>query len=77
MANLITVPTFIFNQGKPDGDLDYERPIHVDYYNGSICLRQDGDFEEQEQILISPQYLDKLFKEIKKHQADAEKSLKR
>lgn len=67
MADLITVPTFTFNQGDvfSGEDLQAERPIHVDYFNGSIQLRQDGEFDEQEKILISDAFLDKLFKEIK------------
>lgn len=77
MASLITVPTFTFNQGDVfNQDEHSERPIHVDYYNGSICLRQDGDFVSQEEIIISPKHLDALFKEIKKHQKDAEAILK-
>lgn len=72
MAELITVPTFTFNQGDIfNSDPQVERPIHVDFYSGSICLRQDGEYETQEQILISPAYLDKLFKAIKKHQKEA------
>lgn len=42
MTELITVPTFVFSQGKL-GDVDFETPIHVDYYNGTIVLRQDGN----------------------------------
>ena len=72
MAELITVPTFTFNQGKAnDGDYE-ENPISVDFYNGSIILRQDGSFDQQEKIVIHPKYLDALFKEIKKHRPEAE-----
>jgi hypothetical protein len=53
-------------------DNEVERPISVDFYNGSICLRQDGEYDEQEKINIHPAFLDKLFKEIKKHQKEAE-----
>lgn len=70
MSELITVPTFVFNQGDL-GDMKFELPIHVDYYNGTIVLRQDGDYDAQETINISPEYLDKLFKEIKKHLPEA------
>lgn len=77
MAELITVPTFTFNQGDMyQSDPDSERPIHVDFYNGTICLRQDGEFEQQEEIKISPKYLDRFFREIKKHLPDAEAVLK-
>jgi hypothetical protein len=76
MAKLITVPTFIFQQGDMwDQEGDSEKPIHVDYYNGSICLRQDGEYEKQEEIIISPKYLNALFKEIKKHLPEAEAML--
>lgn len=77
MAELISVPTFIFNQGEIFQDETCEKPIHVDYYNGTIVLRQDGEFKQQEEIKISPIFLEKLFKEIKKHQPNAEKLLKR
>lgn len=71
MADLMTVPTFVFNQGDVFDENGAERPIHVDYYNGSICLRQyDGDVKEE--IIISEDYLHSLFKEIKKHLPDAQ-----
>lgn len=75
-TELITVPTFVFPQGKL-GDNNYESPIHVDFYNGSICLRQDGDYEQMEQIIIDPKHLESLFKEIKRHRANAEAMLKK
>lgn len=74
-TELITVPTFVFPQGKL-GDTNYERPIHVDYYNGSICLRQDGEFTQQEQIILLPEHIEALFREIKRHRKDAEHILK-
>lgn len=75
-TELITVPTFVFPQGKL-GDEDYERPIHVDYYNGSICLRQDGELDQQEIIHLLPDQVDALFREIKRHKKNAEAMLKR
>jgi hypothetical protein len=71
MSELITVPTFTFSQGKPGDDV-FESPIHVDFYNGCIVLRQDGEYTQQEQINILPQHLDALFREIKKHRPEAE-----
>lgn len=71
-TKLISVPTFTFNQGDMLLDNEFERPISVDFYNGCIVLRQDGEFENQEEILISPKFLDALFKEIKKHKPEAE-----
>lgn len=76
MSELITVPTFTFNQGSLfNGDTDVERPIHVDYYNGTITLRQEGEFTQEETINIHPKFLDALFKEIKKHLPNANKML--
>jgi hypothetical protein len=76
MTELITVPTFVFPQGKL-GDENYEAPIHVDFYNGTIILRQDGEYEKQEEIKLSYDQIDTLFKAIKKHRPDAEAMLKR
>jgi hypothetical protein len=75
---LITVPTFTFNQGDVfDMDGTAEKPIHVDFYDGVICLRQDGNYDQQEEIIISPKYLAALFKAIMKHKPEAERMLKR
>jgi hypothetical protein len=74
-TKLISVPTFTFNQGDIYGDADWERPINVDFYNGSIVLRQDGEYDIQEEILIHPKYLDAIFRAIKKHKIEAEKLL--
>jgi hypothetical protein len=64
MANLITVPTFTFEQGDLyDGG---EQPIRVEYYNGSIALVQGKD-----EIILHPEFMEKLFKEIRKHYPDA------
>jgi hypothetical protein len=71
-TNLITVPTFTFYQGEVFDFEGAERPISVDYYNDTICLRQDGDYNQQEVIIIKPEYLDKLFKAIKKYKSEAE-----
>lgn len=70
-TKLISVPTFTFNQGNLFSDIESERPISVDFYNGSIVLRQDGDYDEQEQILIHPKFFDALVKEIRKHKISA------
>lgn len=67
MANLITVPSFIFDQNT---DEEVEQPIWVQYWNNCISLEQDG-----QSINILPASLDKLVKEIKKNQAQAEKFL--
>lgn len=78
MAELITVPTFVFNQGDVfNGENNVERPIIVSYYDGTIDLQQEGEYDKPERILITPEYLDKLFKEIKKHQKEAESFLNR
>jgi hypothetical protein len=72
MPNLITVPTFTFDQGDPfDQDPTSERPIHVLYYSGTIALEQNG-----EQVLISPAHFEKLVKAIRKHLPEATKALK-
>jgi hypothetical protein len=77
MPELITVPTFTFNQGDIiNGDVDVEVPISVDYYNGCICLRQDGDYDKQEEIKIHPKHVKAFFKEVLKHLPDAEYHLK-
>lgn len=68
MATLITVPTITVNQGDPFNQEELsEKPVHVDFYDGSIVLRQDGDYKQQEEILISPKYFEAIFKEIRKH----------
>lgn len=68
MPDLITVPCFIFNQGDP---IDTgEMPIHVLYFNGGIEIRQGDDT-----VYINPDYLNKLFTEIKRHLPEAERVL--
>lgn len=74
---LITVPTFEYKQGTHKDDNFQENPIRVEYYDGSICLKQEGHFTEDETILISPEHLDSLFKAIKKNLTDAKVFLKR
>lgn len=72
MAKLITVPTFTFYQSDLlYQEINAEKPIHVDYYNGTIVLRQEGQFTAQNEILISPDHMNFLFKEIKKHLKEA------
>lgn len=78
MTELITVPTFTFKQGDLfKGDNEVERPIVVEYYNGSITISQDGDYDQAESITIHPKFLKGLFKEIIKHQPEAEHFLKK
>lgn len=77
-TELITVPTFEFKQGDIfSGTDNAEKPINVDFYNGSICLRQDGGYEKQETINILPEYVDALFRAIKKHRKEAEFFIKK
>lgn len=72
MSELVTVPTFTFQQGSmAKNDSDYESPIRVEFYNGTICLRQWGEYDVEECINVHPKYLEKLFKEIKKHMPNA------
>ena len=76
-TDLITVPTFTFNQGDIwNSEMEIERPISVDFYNGTIVLRQDGEFEIQESIKIHPKYFEALVKAIRKHLPQAEAMLK-
>lgn len=73
MPDLITVPSFVFQQGDPfDQDPLSEQFIHVQYYDGTIVLEQEGN-----EVKISPDYFEALFKEIRKHKPEAEKALKR
>jgi len=78
MPDLITVPTFTFKQGNIfNADPEVERPITVSYYNGTIELLQDGEYDQPEKILIHPSFLNKLFQEIKKHLPEALECLKK
>lgn len=62
-TQLITVPTFQFIQGDFFGsDNNIERPIQVSYYDNCIQLEQGGN-----EIIILPDMLNDLFKEIKRH----------
>ena len=70
-TELITVPTFTFNQQDAEKDV-WEEPISVDFYNGTICLRQNGNYDEQENINISVEYFEALFKAIRKYKPIAE-----
>jgi hypothetical protein len=71
MPDLTTVPSFIFYHGKL-GDNGWERPIHVQFYNGSITIEQQGEYDVPESIQLSPAYVKKLLKEIIKHIPDAQ-----
>lgn len=73
MNQLITVPTFTFEQGDPwEQEPDSERPIQVLYYDNCISLEQNG-----ESVLISPAHFENLFKAIRKHLPEANKALKK
>ncbi len=63
MTELITVPSFIFHQDDED---NYETPIQVNYYNGSIELVQ-----KDKSVLLTYDSFEKLFKDIKKHKTEA------
>ena len=70
-TELITVPNFTFKQGThKDNDFE-ENPIRVEFYLNGICLRQEGEFDIDESIMISAKHLDTLFKEIKKQYKEA------
>ncbi|MDF2189302.1 hypothetical protein [Paraflavitalea sp. CAU 1676] len=74
MKQLLTVPNFTYEQGDPfGGDQRCERPIRVEYYNGSICLDQG----ENGCISILPEHFEPLFKLIRKHKPEAEQRLNR
>lgn len=75
---LITVPNFTFQQGSVSkGDTDFENPISVEFYNGTICLKQEGEFDIPETVSIHPKYLEKFFKAIKKNLPEATEWLQR
>ena len=78
MAELITVPTFTFNQGDVFAGCDVvaERPVRINFYLDSIEIEQDGDFDQPERVLLSVEYFEKLVKEIRKHLPEATKFLK-
>lgn len=63
---LTTVPHIVVEQGKIWEDEGAEMPIDVVYYSNCISLEQDGN-----ELTLSYQYVDKLFKTIKKHKAEA------
>ena len=69
MAHLVTVPNFVFDQENEDVN---EYPVTVAYYNGSIELSQRDN-----SIILHPDFVKQLFKEIIKHQPEAEKWLER
>lgn len=65
MTRLVIVPNFSFDQED-----DY--PITVSFYNESIELSQRDN-----SIIVHSNFVKKLFKEIIKHQPEAEKWLER
>lgn len=77
MSDLITAPTFTFRQGKNSNGSFEENPIQVSFYNGTIELRQEGDYEQDETVQLSPQYVNALFKAIKKNMPEAKEWMDR
>lgn len=77
MKNLITVPTFTFRQGNHSDGTFEENPIQVSFYNGSIELSQEGQFDQDESIIISPNHVKALFRAIQKHTPEANEWLER
>lgn len=72
MANLITRPTFTFNQGDPfNEEEESEYPIQVIYWDEDILTLKQEDNE----VVIRKEYLKPLLKEILKHLPTAEKVL--
>lgn len=72
MPELTTVPTFTFPQGDTfQGDINAEYPIEVKYYNGTIELCQNDNA-----ICIGMDFVNALFKEVKKHLPEATAYLK-
>ena len=68
MSSLITVPTLQIKNGE-------ERPITVAFYNGTITLSQQGEYDQPEEILIDWDALNHVFNEIKKHKTKAKEVL--
>jgi hypothetical protein len=64
MAELITTPTFSFDQAEAGN-------IHVEYYSESVLLKQGNDIVE-----IDYKSLNSFLKEIKRHLPEALKYLK-
>lgn len=76
-TNLITVPTFIFRQGTHSGEDFEENVIQVSFYNNGIEISQEGNFTDDESVIISYKYLDALFKAIKNELPKAQEILKK
>lgn len=70
MEELITVPTFTFDQG--DTYEGAEQPIQVLYWNSDLVELRQGKNE----ILLNDESINKLFKLIKKHLPEARQKLK-
>lgn len=71
MAELKTVPTFIFKQGDIyDGG---EQPVQVSYYQNDIVEIETDNGS----VLISKHYAKALFREINKHWPIAQQFLDR
>lgn len=72
MSQLITVPTFYFEQGEIFEEDGAEFPLLVSYYsNGVIQLSQRGN-----EVIIGKKHFESLVKQIRKHLPEAEKALK-
>lgn len=69
VTELRTVPTFTFYQIDEDG---MEQPINVIYWNGSIELEQSNS-----SILLYPDTIKELFKQIQKNIPEAQRALDR
>lgn len=75
-TELITVPTFIFNQGELLTDNDSEFPIQVTYWNDGEMVELKTLNYTNESIIIRTKDLKSLFKEIERHLSEATNKLK-
>lgn len=70
MSELITVPSFVYYQGELGDDI-YERPLVVKFYCGGVIEITQEDGKYKNDIQISVNHVEKLFREIKKHLSEA------
>lgn len=70
MNELITVPSTLFYQGNPDWCGESENPIQINFYNGTVELKQGNN-----SVIIADEEIDKLLKVIKKNRVEADKYL--
>jgi hypothetical protein len=66
-AELDIAPSFTYEQ---DFEGDFERPVTVVYWNGSIELKQSGN-----SILLQTGSVKELFREIERHKPEAFRKL--